>query len=59
MAKPELLRAKSGVLTARPRDRAPLDERSETPRVAPARNIPTELAALLGEIERLNAELRA
>jgi diguanylate cyclase (GGDEF)-like protein len=59
MAKPELLRAKSDVLAARPRDRAPLDERGETPRVAPARNIPTELAALLGEIERLNSELRA
>jgi diguanylate cyclase (GGDEF)-like protein len=59
MAKPELLRATSGVLAARPRDRAPLDERGETSRVAPARNIPTELAALLGEIERLNAELRA
>jgi diguanylate cyclase (GGDEF)-like protein len=59
MAKPELLRAKSTVLAARPRARAPLDERGETPRVAPARNIPTELAALLGEIERLNAELRA
>jgi diguanylate cyclase (GGDEF)-like protein len=59
MAKPELLRAKSGVLAARPRDRAPLDERGETPRVAPSRNIPSELAALLGEIERLNGELRA
>jgi len=58
MAKPELLRAKSGVLAGRARDRAPLDERGETPRVAPARNIPTELAALLGEIERLHAELR-
>jgi diguanylate cyclase (GGDEF)-like protein len=59
MAKPELLRAKSDVLAARLRDRAPLDERGGTPRVVPVRNIPTELAALLGEIERLNSELRA
>jgi diguanylate cyclase (GGDEF)-like protein len=59
MGKPELARAKSGVPAARPRDRAPFDERGETPRLAPARNIPSELAALLGEIERLQAALRA
>jgi diguanylate cyclase (GGDEF)-like protein len=59
MAKAVLPRAKSGAVTAaRPRDRAPLDERHQMPYAAPARSLPSELAVLLGEIERLQGELR-
>jgi diguanylate cyclase (GGDEF)-like protein len=48
---------------AQPRARAPLDERvprgaEGTPSRAPVRSIPAELAALLGEIERLQARVR-
>lgn len=60
MAKAVLPRAKSGVVSsARPRDRAPLDERHQMPYAAPARSLPSEMAVLLGEIERLQEELRA
>jgi diguanylate cyclase (GGDEF)-like protein len=59
MAKAVLPRARSELSSARQRDRAPLDERHQTPYAAPARNVPTELAVLHGEIERLQAELRA
>jgi len=59
MAKAVLPRARSELPSARPRDRAPLDERQQTAHAAPARNVPTELAVLLGEIERLQGELRA
>jgi diguanylate cyclase (GGDEF)-like protein len=61
MAKALTAREKSGlVLAARPRDRAGPDEHEpqRAPR-QPARNIPSELAALLGEIERLQAALRS
>ena len=59
MAKAVLSRARSELSSARPRDRAPLDERHQTPYATPPRNVPTELAVLLGEIERLQGELRA
>jgi diguanylate cyclase (GGDEF)-like protein len=52
-------KAKSGTLGARPRDRAPPDERQPEPSRAPARSIPMQLATLLGEIERLQAALRS
>jgi diguanylate cyclase (GGDEF)-like protein len=59
-ARPQKVRA--GAAPAPPHARAPLDER--TPRggeavPAPARSIPAELAVLLGEIERLQAALKA
>ena len=48
------------VAAARPRDRAAAGRAAADRALAPpARNIPSELAALLGEIERLQAELRA
>jgi diguanylate cyclase (GGDEF)-like protein len=56
------VKARSGAPPAvRPRDRAPLDERQpyEGARAKPARNIPSELALLLSEIERLQTALRA
>jgi len=53
-------KARSGSLpSARPRDRAPFDERQQPSTATPARSVPTELAVLLGEIERLQGELRA
>jgi diguanylate cyclase (GGDEF)-like protein len=61
MTKGFAARAKSGLVpAARPRDRAAPDEPQsyQAPR-QPARNIPSELAALLGEIERLQAALRS
>ena len=62
MTKGVLARPKSGVVSVAPlaHARAPLDERSirEPSRAAP-RNLPSELAVLLGEIERLQAALRA
>ncbi len=57
MAKPQA-KPEASARPIRPRDRAPPDERDEAPRSAPARNIPSELATLLGEIERLQAALR-
>ena len=62
MAKGVLARAKSGTAPAElSRDRAPLDERQprDASRAAPVRSVPAELAALLAEIERLQAALRA
>jgi diguanylate cyclase (GGDEF)-like protein len=59
MANGVLAKAKSGTLGARPRDRAPPDERQAEPSRAPARSVPMELATLLGEIERLQAALRS
>ncbi len=62
MAKGVLAKAKSGAAPAAlARDRAPLDERRprDAARAAPARSVPAELSALLAEIERLQAALRA
>jgi diguanylate cyclase (GGDEF)-like protein len=59
MAKAAIARPKQGVLAPRSRERAPFDERLPEPARAPARSVPAELAALLGEVERLQAELRA
>lgn len=60
MANGVLAKAKSGTLAARSRDRAPPDERQPSGAASrPVRNIPSELAALLGEIERLQAALRS
>jgi diguanylate cyclase (GGDEF)-like protein len=56
-------KARSAVATTAPVfARALLDERtqrSETARAAPVRNIPSEIAVLLGEIERLQVALKA
>ena len=68
MAKSRLAKADAGVragaAAALPHARAPLDERhprgtEAAPARSPARSIPAELAVLLGEIERLQAALRA
>ena len=63
MSNSVLAKAKLGVAPAAPASaRAPLDERTlrgEPARAAPARSIPSELAVLLGEIERLQAALKA
>ncbi len=62
MSKGPLARAKTGVAPAAPSHaRAPLDERQPRDAVhaALARSIPSELAVLLGEIERLQAALKA
>jgi len=62
MSNSVLAKAKSGVTAAPASARAPLDERTlrgESARAAPVRNIPSELAVLLGEIERLQAALKA
>src|SRR5215216_2317798 len=58
MAKALKARANALPAAARPRDRAAADERQPFA-AAPARNVPSELAVLLGEIERLQAALRA
>ena len=62
MTKSVLAKAVPAVSTAVSYARGPLDERSavrpESARPAP-RNVPSELVVLLGEIERLNAALRA
>jgi diguanylate cyclase (GGDEF)-like protein len=64
MTKSALAKAKPGTLPAMPSHaRAPLDEwasfRPEASRAAQARSIPSELAVLLAEIERLQASLKA
>ena len=64
MTKRALAKAQPGTLPAAPSHaRAPLDERAnarpEAARAAPARSIPSELALLLAEIERLQASLKA
>jgi diguanylate cyclase (GGDEF)-like protein len=64
MTNSALAKAKPGTLPAAPpHARAPLDERAslrpDSSRAAPARNIPSELALLLAEIERLQASLKA
>lgn len=62
MAKGALARAKPGIVPgAGPRDRAPPDERGpdEAARVVPARSVPAQLAAMLDEIQRLQAALKA
>jgi diguanylate cyclase (GGDEF)-like protein len=58
MAKAAIARPKAGVLAPRSRDRAAPDELQTHERRAPARSVPAELATLLGEIERLQTELR-
>jgi diguanylate cyclase (GGDEF)-like protein len=67
MARQSLVKAdaasRTAVPAAHPHARAPLDERRPrgadgTPSRAPPRSIPAELAALLGEIERLQAALK-
>jgi diguanylate cyclase (GGDEF)-like protein len=61
MSKGLTARAKTGPAPALPRaqaeERQPV--RRETAHAAPARNIPSELAVLLAEVERLQAALRA
>jgi diguanylate cyclase (GGDEF)-like protein len=61
MSKAPLAKAKAGIVpAARPRARAPLDERSPQGAIAAlARTIPSELSVLLAEIERLQAALHA
>jgi diguanylate cyclase (GGDEF)-like protein len=56
-------RSRAAVPAALPHARAPLDERlprgaEGMPGRAPARSVPAELAALLGEIERLHARVK-
>lgn len=58
MAKAAWVKPKTGALPARSRDRAPPDEHQPYPSRPPVRSIPAELAALLGEIDRLQGELR-
>ena len=58
MSKATWVKPKTGTLPARSRDRAPPDEHQPYAARPPARSIPAELATLLGEIERLQAELR-
>jgi diguanylate cyclase (GGDEF)-like protein len=55
--------SRTAVPAARPRARAPLDERlprgaEGTPGRAPARSVPAEMAVLLGEIDRLQARIK-
>ena len=63
MAKNAAAKAKAGLAPAAPaRARAPLDERTSrraSPHAALARNLRPDRAVLLGEIERLQAELKA
>ena len=62
MTKGALARAKPDIVPGSgPRDRAPLDERGpdEVARAVPARSVPGQLAALLDEIQRLQAALKA
>jgi len=63
MSQRVVTKAKAGSAPAAPTHaRAPLDERAaprENPHAALARTLPSDLAVLLGEIDRLEAELKA